>query len=869
MNFFKVRRDSLKLKSICTITAIVCSMPLYTAYAQQKKAYFIDGYHGGIWGHYPVWNTRFMADMLKNNPQWKINIEIEPETWDDAKVKDSEAYKDFQDLLADQSATGMRIEYVNPGYAQSYTYNIQGESIIRQFKYGIKKVKEHFPSALFTTYSSEEPCFTSALPQILTSFGFKSASLKNPNTCWGGYTSAFGGELVNWVGPDGTKLVTIPRYATEKLLPGSTWQTNAFYNGADYVNDAFACGIEHPLGMTLQDAGWRNGLYLGKGNRSYQPTEYTTYRNYLENVAIKTPKQDWKFSQEDVLVSLVWGSQILQKLAQQVRVAENKIIMAEKIAAINNVYNKAKWPQAGFDEAWRTLLLSQHHDCWIVPYNGRNGNTWAAKVVKWTGTTNRVADSVINAGDKFGAVRVYNTLGFDRAGWVSIPAPKNIGKGIVTMMGNYGPRAVGQIVRDSANAVPRIVFWAVVPSMGYKTYYRYAEKITPKVKSKELRMVSKLSNGNYKIESNLYTIIINAAKGGTIESIVAKTLNNKEFVDKANERVFNELRGNFSKEGGFLSSKDKPAEVIVLEDGPYLAKLQIKGSIGMHKFIQTLTVMQAEKRIDLQVAINYNGNPEIGEPTAPGAYKSTDNHKGFYNDKEKLMALFPLNLKGQKVYKNAPYDVTESRLTNTFFTDWDKIKNNVLLNWVDVIDKDDAYGMALFTDHTTNYAHGEDFPLGLTLQYSGVGLWGRNYKIEGPTVVNYTLVPHAGKWDKAGLWTESDKWNEPMVAVAGEFAQMDKSRSLINIQGEGYEVSSVTVEGNDLLVRLFNAEGDEKERKLAFNFKAEKAEMIELNGNKKQDMYITKNGKGEAYVLVSAPRFGVRTIKFINYAKTN
>ena len=53
----------------------------------------------------------------------------------------------------------------------------------------------------FSAYSSEEPCFTSALPGILKSFGFKYAVLKNPNTCWGGYTRAFGGELVDWIGP--------------------------------------------------------------------------------------------------------------------------------------------------------------------------------------------------------------------------------------------------------------------------------------------------------------------------------------------------------------------------------------------------------------------------------------------------------------------------------------------------------------------------------------------------------------------------------------------------------------------------------------------------------------------------------------------
>src|SRR6201996_588890 len=359
-----------------------------------QTAYFIDGYHGGVWGHYPDWNTRFMADQVKAHPNWRINLEIEPETWDVAKVKDSAAYQDFKALFADQSINA-KMEYVNPDYAQSYLFDIEGESIISQFYYGIKMVKRHFPTAVFPAYSSEEPCFTSALPQILTSYGFKYASLKNPNTCWGGYTSAYGGELVNWVGPDGTKIVTSPRYAVEALQPGSTWQTIASGNSPEYIKACLAAGIQHPIGMTLQDAGWKFGPILKDGSKAYQPTQYTTWRNYFENIAIKSTNDDWKFTQEDVLVSLVWGSQILQRIAQVVRYSENKIISAEKLAAMAKVYSGTAYPADDFETAWHTLLLSQHHDCWIVPYNGKPGNTWADKVVRWTGSTNHIADSIM------------------------------------------------------------------------------------------------------------------------------------------------------------------------------------------------------------------------------------------------------------------------------------------------------------------------------------------------------------------------------------------------------------------------------------------------------------------------------------------
>ena len=56
-------------------------------------------------------------------------------------------------------------------------------------------------------------------------------------------------------------------------------------------------------------------------------------------------------------------------------------------------------------------------------------------------------------------------------------------------------------------------------------------------------------------------------------------------------------------------------------------------------------------------------------------------------------------------------------------------------------DANEDWGLALLTDHTTCYVHGEDHPLGLVLQYSGIGLWGRRYGIAGPTTVRYALLP--------------------------------------------------------------------------------------------------------------------------------
>jgi alpha-mannosidase len=626
-------------------------------------------------------------------------------------------------------------------------------AIIRQFDYGIQKVKAHFPTARFTTYSAEEPMFTSALPGILKSFGFEYAVFKNPNTCWGGYTRAFGGELINWIGLDSTKITTVPRYAIESLQPGSTWQTIASEDSTNYIEAAFKAGIKHPIGMCYQDAGWRFGPWMDHVNQSSYTVIYETWRNYFQTISTKTTKQDWPLSQEDILVSLVWGSQILQQIAQEVRSAENKIVAAEALAAMAKYYSGIPWPKSSLDEAWRTLLLSEHHDCWIVPYNLHAGSTWAQHVAEWTGSTGRTSDEVmqksmsafvpISEGENLTFVRVFNNLGVVRRWVVSVPLPPGWDGSPVRVLNAKNEEILSQVIRMPNSEGNEVLLRADVASLGYNSY-QLQKAPASSASGANLLMQA---DGTYKIETDLYKIVLDPSKGGTIKSLVAKALENKEFVDSSNTRRFDEIRGYFYSDGGFHSSADGSADINVLENGPLRVRVAIKGTINSQSFLKVISVAQGQKAIDLDLKIDWKGSPGIGAKygqTEP--FEATNNTKAFYDDRYKLIALFPSKLGGQKIFKNAPFDVTESKLTNTFFTSWDGIKNNVVLNWVDVTDTSEKYGLALLTDHTTSYTHGVDFPLGLTLQYSGTGLWGRNYRIAGPTEVHYALIPHSKKW---------------------------------------------------------------------------------------------------------------------------
>ena len=40
--------------------------------------YAVDGYHGGKYGHMPLGAFRDILQKLRENPDWKLSLDIEP-----------------------------------------------------------------------------------------------------------------------------------------------------------------------------------------------------------------------------------------------------------------------------------------------------------------------------------------------------------------------------------------------------------------------------------------------------------------------------------------------------------------------------------------------------------------------------------------------------------------------------------------------------------------------------------------------------------------------------------------------------------------------------------------------------------------------
>ena len=823
---------------VCVTAAAATALGTLSA-----KNYFADGYHGGIYGHYPVeWKTQFIVDKLTENPDWKIGLEIEPETWDTVRARTPGAFQAFAALLSQR-----RMEYTNPTYAQPYLYNIQEESIIRQFSYGIERLRHHFPGITFTTYAAEEPCFTSALPAILRGFGFSYLSLKCPDTCWGGYMAPFGGETVNLIGPDGTEMTAVPRYACEGAEPGSTWQTTAWRNDPSYLRTCRRAGIENPIGMCYQDAGWRNGPWLG-ANRT--ASEYTLWTDYIAAVAPDKPTESHHFTQEDIRVNLMWGSQVMQRIARQVRNAENTLILAEKIAAIAALSNATSADTAYFnhiDEAWRQLMLAQHHDSWIVPYNRLgNSGTWADAIKDWTATAVELAeDEIARATNATAAgptpmVKVFNTTALSRREVVEAELPAYFPDTEYTIRLTAPD---GSSVACRRISKRRISFEAEVPPFGFTTYSITADPgqiIMPE----EVLPDSTATIGNDRI-----SLTFDLSRGGAVSSLRLKDIPDVEFAPADTCRfLLGELRGFFYNEDRFRSSAETPATIAAISRSPLGESITLAGEIAGHPFRHTYTLSQGSDRIDGRLHIDWQGNPGIGE------YRETawrGDRRAFCDDRYKLCLMLPTAFNHDRLWKDAPFDVCESRQDSTFFNRWSDIRHNVILNWIDTTDSLSAQGLGLMTDHTTSYVHGPDHPVALTVQYSGPGLWGPDYRITGPTVINYALLPHRGISGAEALSDESLRFREPLRAVVCGGTGVPESRSVLSIDGEGYRLSAVhPAPDGTVTIRIHNTHGD-KPATLTPAIAARIAE-TDLSGNR-------AGPAASGAVDTTAPRNGFRT----------
>jgi len=221
---------------------------------------------------------------LERRPEWKVNLEIEAYALEELASRKPEVIARCRRYLNEG-----RMEIVNGSYAQPYPSVIGGESTICQLLIGKEIIREVSPGYEVVTYAVQEPCWGGQLPQILTELGYKYCVLRNHFTYFG-EPSRISQEKVWWVGPDGSRIESVPSYSCFERKPHNDPGVRA---GEDYLNTALKNGIMNPVGFFIKDIGGAPSSYM---ESSPHYLRLVIWKEYFEKTC--RPTENWRLTED-------------------------------------------------------------------------------------------------------------------------------------------------------------------------------------------------------------------------------------------------------------------------------------------------------------------------------------------------------------------------------------------------------------------------------------------------------------------------------------------------------------------------------------------------------------------------------------------
>lgn len=330
-----------------------------------KKMYIMTYDHGGyvLWKENVNSTLREHIGWLEAHPRFKFGLDYEAFTFDEMAKTNPDIMELIRRTLEKYPG---RFGLGSTTYGQPLALFISGESNVRQLTYAIRTNKKHFGQTP-PVYCISEFALINQTPQLLKLCGFQAAIFRTHVMNYG-YQRAFDSAWGNWIGKDGTGIPSVPSYEGEGVGFCNTTLDNwilsrwpdddSQYSLEDY-QERFE-KYEPLLASRYDDLTQPYGKLVAEACK-HDNWEFILLENIPEIYG--EAKEPLVTDDNDFHGKIPWGY-CGNEIFNGCRKAEVNAARAERLNALSVMLGGAS-AQEQLEEAWKNVLVAQHHDVTI------------------------------------------------------------------------------------------------------------------------------------------------------------------------------------------------------------------------------------------------------------------------------------------------------------------------------------------------------------------------------------------------------------------------------------------------------------------------------------------------------------------------
>ncbi|HHY82899.1 MAG TPA: alpha-mannosidase [Clostridiales bacterium] len=697
-----------------------------------------------------------------------------------------------------QKVKSGQFELVGNTWVEMDTNIPSGESLVRQLLYGRAFFQKEFGKVSRVFWMPDVFGYSWALPQIIKRSGmeyFFTSKLINNDT------NNFPYSLFMWQGIDGTRILSyVQRLNYNGRYNPETVET--IYNRFDQKN------LTDNLLMTFGYGDGGGGptyqmLETGRRLKSFpglQKTEMNTSVSFFDAVdPIKDQLPVWN---NEMYYEFHRGTYTSQaRIKKNNRKAELGMRHAEMLAAVAKDMYGADYPYEDILKAYKLILTNQFHD--IIPgssihdvyIDSEKDYKYVFDIIK---KIEEDAVEHLTTPAQWDKVVVFNSLSWDRTGYVRVPLPAGLpDAAVVNAQGNPVP----SVCRDGW-----LEFEAWAPALGAASYC---------IAKRGVHAESNIFVGKDRMENDFY--IIHLDDNGNLTSIYDKR-NNCEVLEQGRasnllqifeDKPYCETAWNIDLEYQNKCWNLAEGTVEVLEQSSLKGIIRVTRKFNLSTIIQDITIYRSIPRIDFCTRVDWNETEKM------------------------LKAAFHVNVLSSKAVYEIQFGSIE-RPTH-WNTSYDKAKFEVCGHkWADL--SEGGYGVSLLNDCKYGYDI-KDNCMRITLLRSPVDPDPEADK--GIHEMCYSLLPHAGDHRQGRTVKAGYELNVPLKAVMGRCVARDGSYAEISRDNVIIDTIKCAEDGRGMIMRVYESEGIRGKTAIKLSFTA--AEVFECNLMEEDEKLICRN----------------------------